>query len=210
MTHVPATEAIHRKLRRPSRAEPRESRVSAASLRRDGVIGASASNVLTGVWLVVAPWVLGYTAAGSTWNDLACGAVIALLALTRILGAYRLSWLSLFNALIGAWLVAAAVTIDGSGAFANDAIVGMLVSLRALKSAFASDAPPRPRHDADPAPRPSTPPETAGRVERPRDRPLGTVRHSSRTHRSTQSRPAGRRHGDSGCADHRAPTHRSR
>jgi hypothetical protein len=49
----------------------------------------SALNVLAGAWLVIAPWVLGYWSSDPRWNDFACGAAVALLALIRLAGAFR-------------------------------------------------------------------------------------------------------------------------
>ena len=36
-------------------------------------------NILCGIWLIIAPFVLAYRAAGPTWNDVVCG-IIALIA----------------------------------------------------------------------------------------------------------------------------------
>jgi hypothetical protein len=105
------------------------------------VVSASALNAIVGVWLIVAPWVLGYKPGNPRWNDVAFGALVALLALTRVFGAYRQSWISLANALIGAWLVVSAFTIDTSGlALVNDLVCGALVAVYALSSASASDS----------------------------------------------------------------------
>jgi hypothetical protein len=41
------------------------------------------TNVAFGVWLIIAPWVLGYEAAASTWNATVAGAIVALLGLIR-------------------------------------------------------------------------------------------------------------------------------
>ena len=99
----------------------------------------SGLNVLAGAWLVIAPWVLGYWTSDPRWNDVACGAAIALLAVIRLAGAFRASWLSWINALIGAWVFIAAFTIDRSATAAwNDAIVGAVVFLVAAMSADAS------------------------------------------------------------------------
>lgn len=107
---------------------------------RNEIILMSGLNVLAGIWLVIAPWVLGYWSSDPRWNDVACGVVIGLLALTRATGAFRAVWLSWTNALIGAWLFVAAFAIDSSAAAGwNDAVVGALVFLLAVGSAAATE-----------------------------------------------------------------------
>ena len=99
----------------------------------------SGLNVLAGAWLVIAPWVLDYWTSDPRWNDVACGAAVALLALIRLAGAFRASWLSWINAVIGAWVFVAAFTIDRSAVAAwNDAIVGAAIFLLAAASADAT------------------------------------------------------------------------
>ncbi|MGB0098356.1 MAG: SPW repeat protein [Solirubrobacteraceae bacterium] len=99
----------------------------------------SALNVLAGAWLVIAPWVLGYWSSDPRWNDVACGAAVSLVALISLAGAFRASWLSWINAVIGAWVFVAAFTIDRSAVAAwNDAIVGAVIFLLAAASADAT------------------------------------------------------------------------
>jgi hypothetical protein len=139
-------------------------------------VAASAINLLAGIWLVIAPWVLGYTSVASEWNAVACGCAIALLALARLTGAARLLWASWINCLIGIWLVVATFTIDVNATeWINDVIVGGVVALLALWSATsgadAAEGPgtlegpaaeeiiapePYPRRSARPARRPGS------------------------------------------------------
>jgi uncharacterized membrane protein YhaH (DUF805 family) len=210
MREVQAIETVqHRSERSRGAARLAKSgrpRASTASLQRDGVIAASALNVIAGLWLVVAPWALAYLAARSRWNDVACGGVVALLALARIGGAYRWSWLSLFNALIGAWLVVAAMTLDGSGELANDAIIGAVISLCAVRSASASDTPSGAPHETYRAPRSSTRSETAPRFSRhrPPERLPAPAEGHPRTRRPTRLRPPNPRLDRGGCAGDRS------
>jgi hypothetical protein len=107
---------------------------------RDTVISLSGLNVIAGIWLIVAPWVLNYRAGDPKWNDVVFGAAIAILALTRVGGALRESWISVVNALIGVWLFVAAFTIDASRTAGwNDVILGVIVFVLALASASASE-----------------------------------------------------------------------
>ena len=99
----------------------------------------SGLNVLVGVWLVIAPWVLGYWRTDPRWNDVACGVVVGALAARRATAPFRAVWLSWINALVGAWLFVAAFTIDRSvTAGWNDAVAGVVVFLLAVSSITAS------------------------------------------------------------------------
>jgi SPW repeat len=106
---------------------------------RDEVLSLSGLNVLAGIWLIIAPWVLGYPASDPRWNDVVFGGIVGLLALIRISGAYRESWLSVINAIVGVWLFVSAWAIDQSStAAANDIILGVIVFVLAVGSAAAT------------------------------------------------------------------------
>ena len=106
---------------------------------RSDVAGFSGLNVLAGIWLIIAPWVLGYSARVPRWNDVVFGIVVGLLALIRAAGGYRQHWASLVNALVGIWLFVAAFTIDHSAvAMWNDIILGVIVFALAISSTEAS------------------------------------------------------------------------
>jgi SPW repeat len=108
---------------------------------RDEVKGASGLNVLAGIWLIIAPWVLGYSVADPRWNDVIFGIIVGIFGLTRVLGAYRESWLSWLNALIGVWIFIAAFTIDSTGtASVNDIVLGVIVFVLGIWSASASES----------------------------------------------------------------------
>lgn len=106
---------------------------------RSEIVGFSGLNVLAGIWLIIAPWVLGYSTSDPRWNDVVFGIIVGVLALIRVGGAYRAEVLSWINLLIGAWLVVAAFTIDSTArASWNDVILGIIVFLLAAGSAEAS------------------------------------------------------------------------
>ncbi|MBX6746987.1 MAG: SPW repeat protein, partial [Acetobacteraceae bacterium] len=49
------------------------------------VRGASGLNIILGIWLIISPWVLGYSGLPwPLWNNVVCGILIALLAAARI------------------------------------------------------------------------------------------------------------------------------
>jgi SPW repeat len=107
---------------------------------RDTVVLLSGLNVLAGIWLIIAPWVLNYRAGDPKWNDVVFGAIVALFGLVRAGGAFRESWLSWLNAAIGVWLFIAAFTIDSSRTAGwNDVILGVIVFVLAIGSASASE-----------------------------------------------------------------------
>lgn len=103
------------------------------------IVGLSSLNLAAGIWLIIAPWVLGYSLLDPRWNDVVFGVLIGVFALTRVAGAYRADWLSYLNAIIGAWLFIAAFTIDYTTTAAwNDLVLGVVVFLLALGSAEAT------------------------------------------------------------------------
>lgn len=112
---------------------------------RDEIVTLSGLNVIAGAWLIIAPWVLGYSGRDPRWNDVVFGAIVAAFAAIRMGGAFRDAWLSAINAAIGVWLFVAAFTIDvSSTAATNDIIVGVIVFLLAIASASATPALRRP------------------------------------------------------------------
>lgn len=113
---------------------------------RDDVLTASGLNVLAGIWLIIAPFVLNYSNGDPYWNDIVFGAIVAVFALIRVGGAVRASWLSWINALIGIWLIVSAFWLDNTATAGwNDVILGAIVLVLAALSAGASEAAMEPR-----------------------------------------------------------------
>ena len=107
---------------------------------REQVSLASGLNLLAGIWLIIAPFVLNYDSADPVWNDVVFGAAISILALGRIGGLYRESWLSWINVVLGAWIFISAFWLDDSATAAwNDIILGAIVVVLAVWSAGISD-----------------------------------------------------------------------
>lgn len=106
---------------------------------RATVATASGINVLAGIWLIIAPFVLGYS-NNVYWNDIVFGAIVGILALARISGAWRASWLSWVNMLIGVWIFVSAFWLDNQArASWNDVILGAIVFFLGLISATAGE-----------------------------------------------------------------------
>jgi hypothetical protein len=146
-THPGAPPAQERRFERIPETDRRAPGTLAEDPRVSGVRGwradvavASGLNVLAGVWLIIAPFVLGYRSGDPYWNDIVFGAIVAVVALVRISGAYRASELSWANAIIGAWLFVSAFWLDATGrASWNDVIMGIIVFVLAIASARASE-----------------------------------------------------------------------
>jgi len=99
----------------------------------------SSINVVLGVWLAIAPWVLPFGHRDPRWNDIVLGSLVAGAALARATGAYREAYLSWFNAIVGIWLIVAAFALDhGPVATWNDLGVGATVFVVAIASIEAS------------------------------------------------------------------------
>jgi hypothetical protein len=109
---------------------------------------ASGLNVVAGIWLLAAPFVLGYSHIGQAlWNDLLVGAALVITALIRATTPRRSASLGWVNMLLGAWLIIAPFVLLYTGAeplaspgaaTANDVVVGVIVVALATWSLKAS------------------------------------------------------------------------
>ncbi|MDP8942922.1 MAG: SPW repeat protein [Actinomycetota bacterium] len=109
-----------------------------AGARREEAMTASFLNFLTGLWLVVAPFVLAYGENDPVWNDVVFGASVAVLAVVRMVAGPRAAFLSAVNLLIGGWLFASAFWLyDSATAAWNDGITGVIIMLLAVASLVA-------------------------------------------------------------------------
>jgi hypothetical protein len=105
----------------------------------DAIVMPSALNVALGVWLVFAPFLLSYGRGDRLINEVACGAVIALLGYLRAQRAARSPLLSWVNVLLGAWMVVSGALFAVTPAAAvNQAISGGVVCLLAFSSAVVA------------------------------------------------------------------------
>lgn len=111
-----------------TRPAPDEAMLEPRAGRRTDAAAASALNVLAGIWLIISPFVLGYTGADATWNPIVFGAIVGLAALARLAGGLRTVWLSWLNMAIGVWLFISAFWLASSGqASWNVGIMGIVV-----------------------------------------------------------------------------------
>lgn len=108
----------------------------------------SGLNVLVGLWLIVAPWVLNYRNTGDGfngyWNDVVIGIAIAVLALARTAAPRSFEGLSWVNIALGIWLIIAPFVLaynigtDAPAARWNDIACGIVVLVLASVSVAAT------------------------------------------------------------------------
>jgi len=112
---------------------------------------ASSINILLGLWLIIAPFVLGYAnLAAAQSNDIIVGIIVAIVAAIRSFGAYAARGWSWINILCGIWLLIAPFVLGYSNAptpLWNDIILGIIIAVLAWTSAASvrrTDLPPAP------------------------------------------------------------------
>jgi hypothetical protein len=106
---------------------------------RSTVFTASGLNVVAGLWLILAPFVLDYGDGDPVWNDVVFGGLIALLAIARVAGAHRAEWLSWTVVAAGVWVFTSALWLDSTMTAAlNDIIIGALVAVFGVASGMAT------------------------------------------------------------------------
>ncbi|MBX5493500.1 MAG: SPW repeat protein [Chloroflexi bacterium] len=107
---------------------------------------ASGLNVIAGLWLIISPWVLGFSRYDDRmmWNNVIFGIVAAILAGIRAGGAYEVPWLSWINVLVGIWLFISAFIFANPSLpapFWNNIILGVIVFILGIVSALANRQP---------------------------------------------------------------------
>ena len=111
--------------------------------RMGQVVVASGINLILGLWLIIAPFVLGFTAhTHSEWNTIIVGILVATIAAIRIWGGRGASWLSWINAGLALWLIVSPWIYGNSDVSAilwNDIIVGVVVLVLSAWSALAQE-----------------------------------------------------------------------
>jgi hypothetical protein len=103
---------------------------------------ASGLNVLLGIWLFIAPFLLGYSdVAAALWNDIIVGAIVLILAGIRVWKPMHNRWLSWTNVLLGIWLAIAPFILgytEITAALWNDIIVGVAIIILGAWSAIVT------------------------------------------------------------------------
>lgn len=106
------------------------------------MMAASALNILAGVWLIFAPFVLRFSDLGGiAWCTGIIGGIVALIAVIRVLGAHRAVALSWVNATLGAVLIVSPFIFGDEGVAVvvwNSVILGVIVMGLSIWSARAT------------------------------------------------------------------------
>lgn len=101
--------------------------------------GASGLNILLGIWLIIAPFLLGYAhIEAAQTNDVIVGVIVAVIAAIRTFGAFAQPGWSWVNVLLGVWLIIAPFVLGYSASTTplwNDIILGVLIAVLAWSSA---------------------------------------------------------------------------
>lgn len=99
----------------------------------------SAFLVPAGLWIALAPLLVGDRFDYPWWNDVAAGLLIAALAVARVLRPAGTGALNAVHAVLGAWLIAAPFLLGFADQVAvtwNNIVVGFLVILLGTASAL--------------------------------------------------------------------------
>ncbi|OGI26700.1 MAG: hypothetical protein A2359_03420 [Candidatus Moranbacteria bacterium RIFOXYB1_FULL_43_19] len=84
--------------------------------------------VLAGMWLIVAPFILGFSGTLLSLNDVITGVIIALVSLIAIGLSEEGKWLNGINVLLGAWIFVTPffmMSIGNAGMW-NNLIIGII------------------------------------------------------------------------------------
>lgn len=111
------------------------------AMNRGQAVTASTVNLVAGVWLIIAPFILGYSDLSSaTTNDIVVGALVAILSAVRIFSVARWTWLSWLNVILGFWLIIAPFVLGYPIATPrfNDIILGIVIIIAGTWSATST------------------------------------------------------------------------
>ncbi|HEY4444891.1 MAG TPA: SPW repeat protein [Steroidobacteraceae bacterium] len=67
---------------------------------------ASGINILLGIWLIVSPWIFGYSGTSAVMNSVIIGALISILAASRLASLRDSAVLSGVNLILALWIIA--------------------------------------------------------------------------------------------------------
>lgn len=93
-------------------------------------------NALFGSWLVISPYLLGYTSAQAQWLSVMVGLFVILMAVIRYFSPAQ-NWASWLIALAGIWMIIApfATGYEVTVAYWNQVIFGILLTITGLANA---------------------------------------------------------------------------
>jgi len=93
-------------------------------------------NVLFGIWLVIAPYVLSYNKSAAYWNEVMTGIVVIVLGLARFV-LPRVNSFSWLTGIAGIWLILSPFffAYTSAAAYWNQIIFGILIAIVAYGNA---------------------------------------------------------------------------
>jgi hypothetical protein len=103
---------------------------------------ASWLNVVAGIWLIISPFILGYTEATARTNGIWLGIIVGVLALIRAFTPLRSMWVSWLNVVAGIWLIISpfVLGLTDTAARSNDIVLGIIVAVIALWNLAATNS----------------------------------------------------------------------
>lgn len=101
---------------------------------------ASWLNVIAGIWLIIAPFIFGFSNPTARTNEIWLGFIVGILALIRAFTPLRSIWLSWVNLIAGIWLIISPFVLGyaNTSSSANDIILGIIVGVIAIWNLAAS------------------------------------------------------------------------
>lgn len=94
-------------------------------------------SAVVGLWLVLAPFILGFSTTTSYWNELIVGVIAIVLGLTQ-LASPRTSWPSWINLVAAVWLIISPYAFNPpeAGAYTNAVVSGLVLGIVSLAGAL--------------------------------------------------------------------------
>lgn len=104
---------------------------------------ASAGNVLAGLWLIIAPFVLNFEGADNAqWNHIIVGLAVLVIAAIRAFDPDEREGMSWVNVILGLWMIVSPYLLgyaDVNDAQTNSLITGAIILILAAFSAYETN-----------------------------------------------------------------------
>jgi hypothetical protein len=97
-------------------------------------------NVILGVWLIVSPFLLGFSGTTLSRSNVVFGIIIAALSLLEVSMPSDSAWAGWLNAIFGVWILISPFVLGFAtmGALWNGIILGIVVAVLAIWAATSS------------------------------------------------------------------------
>ena len=93
-------------------------------------------NILLGIWVIISPFVLAFPSPRATWNNVATGIAVGVLAIVRWSTRNQPGW-SWITAILGIWLILSPFVfgVVSGATLWNNGILGIIIAAVALSNA---------------------------------------------------------------------------